>query len=136
MSGSRKRVSNLFVIPPPIIVNIFQRANENEGYLDDDSIEIIKKFHSDLATFDKSKQQLYFRHALVQYRQYFNSRYEMTYDDLMKDLLENVNFSPELLNEILQQDSADAQRMREQKEDQALQDFYVARSSDMPRSLA
>lgn len=128
MASGRRRVSNLFVILPQVIIDIFNVAKENDGYLDESSIDEIKEFHKRLPTFDDKIQRQYFSQALLQYRQYIRTTHANTYEDLFSDLISNLNFSEKVIDEILLHDSIEAQKIREQKEENALQQFNDARN--------
>lgn len=130
MSRNRgTRVTNLFTIPPQVIINIFEKAGQNNGQLESDDIDTIKKFHAVLLQLDEEKQRQYFTHALLVYNKYVTSAYSAVYEDLMKDLIASTSFPETVLNEIIKVTNTVGMQNRTMQEAKAIEGFHKARTA-------
>lgn len=125
-SSSRKRASNIFDFLPQTIIAIISMAKENNGRMDEESIEEIKAYQTVLSALDAKKQSQYFRHALLLYREYFNSPFVNIYANLMSDFISKTTLSDDAIDKLLTQDKIATKKMCDKNEEIALKKFNAS----------
>lgn len=130
MVASSNSFTNFFDFPPEYIQKIFKNASENEGVLDEESVEVVRNYHKNELVKETYDNKLkYLNLAFRQYKQYCRTRLEPLYESLLDDVLSNLNFTDKTLTTALTDACKQFKEERELKLDEAVATYNSVRSS-------